>query len=156
MTPEPRTVALRRASTATALALALVLTVLALGAGLSPAGAAQAKPEVHPEWGKTFASDGVLKRSCRNYRYSYEIHPPEGDWALETFLTGPGGDHLASGAMVIGMDALTGTDRFRFCSASTRPGRFKIRAYLSVQDESGRDQVAGWLPVTRFRLRPRS
>jgi len=141
---------------ARAAALTLVAGLLVLGFGLSsPAGALEAQAEVHPEWGHTSAEDGVLKRRCRNYRYSYEIHPPKGDWALETFLVGPGGNHLASGAMVIGMDSTTGTDRFRFCRASTRPGVFKIRALLSVQDSSGKDYVSGWLPVTKFRLRAR-
>ena len=46
-----------------------------------------------------------------------------------------------------------GTDRFRVCRPSTRPGVFKIKAKLSVQDESGKDYQEGWLPVTRFRLR---
>jgi len=142
--------------TARAAALALVMGLLVLGFGLtSPAHAVAAKPEVHPEWGHTSAEDGVLKRRCRNYRYSYEIHPPKGDWALETFLIGPGGNALSSGAMVIGMDGTKGTDRFRFCRASTRPGVFKIRALLSVQDSSGKDYVSGWLPVTKFRLRAR-
>jgi hypothetical protein len=57
--------------------------------------------------------------------------------------------------MVIGLDPKAGADRFRFCRASTRPGVFKIRALLSVQDSSGKDYVSGWLPVTKFRLRRR-
>ena len=135
-------------------ASAAVLTMgLILGAGVSSAGALQAKPDVHPEWGKTIKRNGALKFSCRNYPYRYSITPPEGDWALETFLIGPGGVRLGSGAMVIGLDPLNGHDKFRFCRPSTRPGVFKIRARLSVQDKSGKDYVQGWLPVTRFRLR---
>jgi hypothetical protein len=142
--------------TARGAALALVISLLVLGFGVSsPAGAMEAEPEVHPEWGHTFAADGKLKRSCRNYPYSYEITPPKGDWALETFLIGPGGNALSSGAMAIGMDQTSGVDKFRFCRASTRPGVFKIRALLSVQDSTGEDYVSGWLPVTKFRLRRR-
>lgn len=138
------------------LTLTLMASLLVVGFGLStPAVAVETPPETHPEWGRTTAENGVLKKRCRNYRYAYEIHPPEGDWALETFLIGPGGDHLSSGAMAIGMDPTTGTDKFRFCRASTRPGVFKIRALLSVQDSSGQDYVSGWLPVTKFRLRAR-
>jgi hypothetical protein len=132
------------------LGLALVSSLLVLGVGA--ASPVEAKPEVHPEWGSTSIKAHVLKYSCRNYRYSYAITPPKGDWALETFLIGPGGVHLSSGAMVIGMDPLNGHDKFRFCAPSTRPGIFKIRALLSVQDETGKDHVQGWLPVTRFRL----
>jgi hypothetical protein len=141
---------------ARAVALTLVTGLLVLGFGLSsPAGAMEAQPEVHPEWGRTYAENGTLKKRCRNYRYTYAIDPPKGDWALETFLIGPGGEALSSGAMVIGLDPKSGADKFRFCRASTRPGMFRIRALLSVQDSSGEDYVSGWLPVTKFRLRAR-
>lgn len=142
--------------TARAAALALVTSLLVVGFGLSsPSHAMQTTPEVHPEWGRTAADNGVLKRRCRNYRYSYEITPPKGDWALETFLIGPGRTPLGSGAMAIGTDPNTGTDKFRICRPSTRPGVFRIRAFLSVQDSSGDDYQSGWLPVTKFRLRAR-
>jgi len=142
------------AKVARALALALIASLMGLGVGLSaPAGAVEAKPEVHPEWGRTAAKNGVLKFGCRNYRYTYALTPPEGEWGLETFLVGPGGERLASGAIVIGMDELVGKDRFRFCKPSTRPGIFKIRALLTVQDEQGEHRRSGWLPVTKFRLR---
>lgn len=139
---------------ARALALVLVSSLVVLGLGLSaPAGAVEAKPDVRPEWGKTIKKDGVLKRSCRNYRYGYAITPPKGEWGLETFLIGPGGVRLSSGAIVVGMDPLVGHDKFRFCRPSTRPGVFRIRALLSVQDEFGKNYQQGWLPVTKFRLR---
>ena len=72
--------------------------------------AVDAKADVHPEWGTTSAKrNGVLKRSCRNYRYSYAITPPDaGDWALETFLIGPGARRLASDGFVDGFDPLVG------------------------------------------------
>jgi hypothetical protein len=139
---------------ARALSLALVSSLLVLGIGLAaPVGAVEAKPEVHPEWGRTATKAHILKRSCRNYRYTYEITPPDGEWGLEVFLVGPGGVHLGHDAMVIGTDPKKGADSFRFCRPSTRPGIFKIRALLSVQAKSGKDYQEGWLPVTRFRLR---
>ena len=139
---------------ARALSLALVSSLMVLGFGLAaPAGAAEAKPEVHPEWGKTSTKAHVLKRSCRNYGYSYAITPPEGEWGLEIFVVGPGRVHLFSDAFVIGMNPTVNRDKFRICRASTRPGVFKIRALLSVQTKSGKDYQQGWLPVTKFRLR---
>jgi hypothetical protein len=141
---------------ARALALVLLSSLLVLGFGLSsPVGASEAKPETHPEWGRTIRGDGFLKRSCRNYPYRYELTPPDGLWALETFLIGPGGDALASGAFAIDQNPASGPATFRFCRPSTRPGVFKIRALLSVQDEVGEDYQSGWLPVTKFRLRLR-
>ncbi len=142
--------------TARGAALALVVSLLVGGVGLAPpARAMETAPEVHPEWGSTSADNGVLKRRCRNYAYRYQLTPPQGDWALETFLIGPGGTPLGSGAMAIGTDPAAGVDRFRICRPSTRPGVFRIRALLSVQDSSGDDYVSGWLPMTKFRLRAR-
>jgi hypothetical protein len=136
------------------LSLALVSSLLVLGSAVGQAAAAaEAKPEVRPEWGRTSTEATRLKRGCKNYRYSYAITPPSGEWGLEVFLVGPGGVGLASDAFVIGTNPKTGSDRFRFCRASTRPGVFKIRAKLSVQSKSGSDYQEGWLPVTRFRLR---
>lgn len=142
--------------TARGAALALISGVLVLGFGLSsPSHAVVAKAETHPEWGRTIREDGRLKRSCRNYAYRYELSPPEGEWALETFLIGPGRVPLASGAFAIGTNPPSGRATFRFCRSSTRPGVFKIRALLSVQDKFGKDYQSGWLPVTKFRLRAR-
>lgn len=137
---------------ARALSLALVSSLLGFGLA-SPAGAAGAKPEVHPEWGKTSTKAHRLKAGCKNYRYRYAITPPEGEWGLEVFVVGPGGVHLFSDAFVIGMNPKVNSDRFRICRASTRPGIFKIRTLLSVQTESGKNYQQGWLPVTRFRLK---
>lgn len=139
------------------LSLALVSSLLgfgmALGLGLaSPAGAAEAKPEVHPEWGKTATRAHQLKAGCRNYGYRYAITPPEGEWGLEVFVVGPGRVHLFSDAFVIGTNPKVMRDKFRICRASTRPGVFKIRALVSVQNKSGSDYQQGWLPVTKFRL----
>lgn len=134
-------------------ALALVSSLMVLGFGLSsPARASEAAPETHPEWGTTFAKNGVLRRGCRNYHYGYKITPPKGDWQFETFIVGPGGVAIASNTFQINMDALE-DDRvpYRICRVSTRPGVFKIRAKLSSLDDD--ELTEGWLPVTRFRLR---
>jgi hypothetical protein len=142
-----------RAAVAVALALTLVAALLALGVALAAPAHSGQKPEVRPEWGKTTAKNGVLRKRCRNYTYSYAITPPEGLWGLETFLVGPRGKPLASGAMVIGQDEPVGKDKFRICRPTTRAGVFKIKAKLSVQNENGGDYQEGWLPVTKFRLR---
>ena len=141
---------------ARALTLTLIAGAMTVGLGLTaPAGAVEAKPDVHPEWGGTATNAKILKKGCRNYRYTYDITPPEGEWALETFLVGPGGVRLAHDAMAIGMDPTQGADSFRICRPSTRPGIFKIRALVSAQEKSGQGYVQGWLPVTKFRLRLR-
>jgi len=130
-------------------AVTLVVSLLLLGLGFvtSPAGA----KEVHPEWGSTSAPDGVLKRGCKSYSYSYALTPPKGDWALETFIVGPKGKRLASGAFMVNLDKLADTATYRLCKPTTRPGTFKIKAKVSVLD--GDELTEGWLPITRFRLR---
>lgn len=106
-----------------------------------------------PGWGTVSARDGVLKKGCRTHPYRYALTPPEGDWALETFLVGPGGEHLASDQLVVGHDPVAGTKRFRICRATTRPGRFRVRALLHV-DNGPDESLETWLPTASFRLRP--
>jgi hypothetical protein len=141
-------------SLARGVALALVSSLLVLGFGLSsPAGAAETAPETHPEWGATFAQNGVLRRGCRTYYYGYKLTPPKGDWQFETFVVGPGGVAIASNTFQINMDPLIDNKvPYRICKPSTRAGRFKIRSKLSTL--VGEELTEGWLPVTRFRLRP--
>ena len=149
MSQQQRTIAVTR-HVASALALALVVSLLVIGAGLFTA-RADAK-EVQPELGSTSAKNGILKRGCRNYRFSYAINPPDaGNWALETFITGPRGKALASDGFMEGFDQTSGSDTYRICRVTTRPGTFKIKAKLSTVE--GNDTFEAWLPVTRFRLR---
>ena len=105
----------------------------------------------HPEWGSTSAQNATVKRSCHQYAYADTITPPEGDWALETFLVGPGGKAAGSGYFVTGKDALSGTSTWRLCRRSVKGGLYTIKAKLSVQN--GADLVEGWLPPSTFRLR---
>jgi hypothetical protein len=147
MAMQARTVAVTRTLVLGALTFAVVLVSLVLGAG-SPARAVEA----HPEWGSTSAPDGVLRRGCHTYHYNYALTPPQkGDWALEVFIVGPKGKRLASGVMAEGFDPEKGSDSFRICKPTTRPGVFKIKAKFS--NLAGDDLVEGYLPVSRFRLR---
>jgi hypothetical protein len=127
--------------------------VTASGASAAPAPSvsADSDPLVHPEWGRTWADNAKIKRSCHQYAYGYAITPPEGDWALETFLVGPRGKAAGSGYFVTGKDGFTGTSTWRLCKRSTKGGLYTIRAMLSVQN--GSDIVEGWLPDSTFRLR---
>ncbi len=125
-------------------------TVLALVAGsgtLTPAAA-----DIHPEWGSTSAKDRPLRKGCHTYRYSYELHPPEGIWALETFIRGPGGKRLASDGLLGGYDPESGTRPFRLCKVTTRYGRFTIKAKLTWGDY---DRTERWLEPRTLRLRRR-
>jgi hypothetical protein len=126
----------------------VVCTLVAIGV---PAKAVAAD-DVHPEWGSTSAPDAVLKRGCRNYTYSYRITPPEGYWSLELFFTGPHGKRVGSAYFLYGGDPLADTENLRLCKRTTQPGRYTIKAFLSVEEEDGNQTEEGWLPQSTFRL----
>ena len=91
---------------------AAAATVLSVLPAVGPAQAASdpsAGLQVHPEWGTITGQDGVLRRGCHTYTYSYAIQPPEGYWAIEVFISGPGLKHLAAGAFLDGYDPTVGT-----------------------------------------------
>ncbi len=128
-------------------------TLLALTLGSVPSTASAV--ELKPEWGSVSAKDGILKRGCRSYEYSYSVTAPEdGDWDLDVDLVAPGGRAVWNGYLYEGANAAQGTATFRLCRSKVKPGRYKLKAVVSVQD--GDDNQAGRLPTARFRLsRPR-
>jgi hypothetical protein len=145
------------------LGAAAAATVLAVVLGPAPVDAAPAPSATpppnplaglteHPEWGSITGRSGVLKRGCHNYTYSYSIQPPEGIWALEVFISGPGLKHLAAGAFLDGYDPKTGSGRYTLCRATTRYGTFKIEAKLSSDNGSGHI-TEGRLPPDTYKLR---
>src|SRR3954471_832526 len=125
--------------------------VALLGTILAPSASLATTPDVHPEWGSTSAHGARLQKGCHGYAYGYALTPPDGDWAVETFLIGPHDKQYGSGYFQTGSAPLTGTGAWRLCLRSTRGGHYTIRALLSVQN--GGDYYAGWLPDTTFRLR---
>lgn len=127
------------------MATALVLAALSPALLPTPAPAS-------PSYGSVDARDGRLREGCRAHAYSYRLTPPEGDWTLETFLVGPGGHALASDQLAEGFDPAVGKKRFRICRATTRPGRFRVKALLIV-DNGPNETTEAWLPTASFRLR---
>jgi len=108
--------------------------------------------DVHPEWGTVTGKNGVLKRGCHKYTYAYSIQPPEGIWAIEIFISGPGFKRLAAGAFIDGYDPKTGTGYYKLCRVTTKYGKFKIEAKVSSDNGSGH-LTEGLLPADTFRLR---
>jgi hypothetical protein len=106
---------------------------------------------LHPEWGSITAEDGRLRRGCRGYTYSYAITPPEGIWAIEVYVSGPGVKHLAGGAFLDGYDPETGSGHYTLCRNTTRSGVFTIQAKLSTDDGAGHI-TEGRLPADTYVL----
>lgn len=108
---------------------------------------------VHPEWGAVAATSGKLRKGCKSYPYSYSFTPPEGDWAVETFVTGPSGEALWSGGFLSGSDALSGSSVFTFCRQATTEGTYTLEAKVSVQNGPGQENYTeGQLPPVTFTL----
>lgn len=126
--------------------LVAVLSFLLLGVGASPAGAG------NPEFGRTWARDKVLRAGCHDYRYQYKVKPPEGDWALETFLIDPRRKEVGAGQMLFNSDPARGSSTFRICRRTTVPGRFKIKGKLTY---AGGDEER-WTKPGYFRMRKAS
>jgi hypothetical protein len=144
-------------ATAAATALALVLAPSPVEAAPTPLpGARSPDPlaglTLHPEWGTVTGKSGVLKRGCRKYTYTYSIQPPEGIWAIEIFISGPGLKHLAAGAFMDGYDPKSGTGHYKLCRVTTKYGKFRIEAKVSSDNGSGH-LTQGRLPPDTFRLR---
>jgi len=102
-------------------------------------------------YGRTAAPDRVLRAGCHDYGYRFRITAPTDDWTLETFLRGPDGEALSSGAFLSDADGHLRHSRFRFCRYSTRPGVFRIKALLTWYGEFGEEHRV-WLHTSRFRL----
>lgn len=128
----------------------LIGLISVLTGTLLPGAASAVEPK--PEWGTVSADNAVLKPRCRNYPYSYTVTAPEdGYWDLNVSLVGPGGRVLWFGYLSEDANPDTGTATFRLCRSETRPGRFRLKAVVSVQDNN--DNIAGKLDTARFRLR---
>jgi hypothetical protein len=143
-----------------ALGVAATALTLALGSAMPPAAAspsARTRPDplagvpMHPEWASVTGTPGVLKRGCHSYTYSYTVTPPEGIWALEVFVIGPGFKNVAGGAFLDGYDPDSGTGTYKLCQPTVRYGSYQIEAKVSVDDGSG-NVVAGRTATDVYRL----
>lgn len=129
------------------LAAVLLAPALLVGGTAAPASAA---PKRH-EWGRITAPDGVLRPGCHRYTYTYDLHPPTGDWAVEVFVI-HNGQKVTSQGHLVGQDPLRGQGRYKLCRPTSTPGSWRIRGKLSVQN--GPDEYAeGWIQPAFYRLR---
>lgn len=102
------------------------------------------------DWGRTWAHDQVLKPGCHHYRYHFRINPPSDNWAAETFLIGPKGGQVSSGALLEPSDPSPGIARFRLCRASVIAGKYKIRMKITYKIDYEKHE--GFAKPSYFRL----
>jgi len=137
----------------TRLLTAASLSACLLAAPGHIAAADAAPPRVEKDWGRTGAPDGVLARGCTTYPYRYKLTLPSDDWEMELVIKDPKGRRVWSAYLLSDSEPTSGKRWFRLCRASASPGRFTIRAKVSVWD--GWDEQQGRLPDGHFRLRRR-
>ena len=106
-----------------------------------------------PSGARSPARAACSSAAATSTRYSYSIQPPEGNWAIEIFISGPGFERLAAGAFIDGYDPKTGTGHYKLCRVTTRYGKFKIEAKMSVGQRLRAPHRSGQLPADTFRLR---
>lgn len=118
-------------------ALALMATLLAFSTTTSPAAAGA---EASPSYGSTMAKRQALRSGCHAYRFRYRITAPGSDWMAEISLVSPDGDSLASHSYKGSAgDPRKASRRFRFCAASTTPGRHTITMRVTSYDAFAED-----------------
>ena len=87
------------------------------------------------------------------YGLNFAINPPEGDWAVEVFITGPNGESVASFGLIEGANPEVGETPYKICRVTTSSGVFSVQAKLSVQNGPGQQNYTeGQLPPTTFTL----
>ena len=101
-------------------------------------------------WGRTAAIDQLLKPGCRHYHYRFRVNPPTDNWAAETFLIGPKGGKISSGALLAPSDPSPGRATFRLCRPSIIAGKYKIRMKITYKD--GYDKYEAFVKPSYFRL----
>jgi hypothetical protein len=121
-----------------------------LAAALVVLASVPAQAQTPHSWGHTGAPDRTLESGCGSYNYHYQVKPPPGDWMLETFLLDPNKKQVASGFFLSPADPKKGQSSFAFCTLNTVPGKFTIKAKVTVTNPNGRRR---WLEPSTFRLR---
>lgn len=104
-------------------------------------------------WATVTAPDQVLRKGCRDYRFSYRIDVPGDEWMVELFLVGPRGSRLGTKTYESAAQRSAETRSWRICRPTTLPGVHQIKVKVTSYD--GREVTERWTTPTRFRLRTR-
>ena len=135
----------------------LATATLALSGLLPIPGLPPPTPESDPHAGeqqvsgRTWAHDGVLRKGCHRYRFSYAVSTPYDDWTLETSVVDRRGKAVGSGALIAPSDPRSGELTYTLCRWATKPGRFTVTGRLTSYD--GTEETVVMLPESTFRLR---
>lgn len=159
-----RSVRARRAALAVGLAVGLFgltpappasadpITDLLFGGSPTPAPSSPTpSAEQFAAWGSFTAPTYRVRKGCHDYAYTYEITPPEEEWAFEIFLTDPRGVGVASDVVIAGANPTSATRVFTLCQSTAVPGVYRITGRLTYDDYP--DQYVGWVTPHEFTVK---
>jgi hypothetical protein len=137
---------------ATALITAAGLLPLPLPTEPSPEPTPQAQPiQVS---GVLDASDGRLKRGCKDYSYAYSVTSDSEDWTFDITMQDRAGKGVNAQSLIGPNDAEAGVLPFRLCRWATKPGKFTLTGALVAYE--GTSQETSVKVTETFRLRKRN
>lgn len=85
-------------------------------------------------WASVTAPDQVLKKGCRDYRFSYRVDAPGDEWMLELFLVGPRGARIATDTFESAAQKTSERRTWRICRSNTRAGVHRIDIKVTSYD----------------------
>jgi hypothetical protein len=139
-------------TTAALAAAALLPLPLPLPSDPSDEPAVQADPVVLS--GALSASDGRLKRGCKDYAYAYSVTTESEDWTFDITLQDRNGRGVNAQSLIGPNDAESGVLRYRLCRGATRPGLFTLTGVLTSYE--GTTSETSVRVTETFRLRKRN
>ena len=99
------------------------------------------------------ATDGRLRRGCKDYRFTYSVTTPSEDWTFDITLEDRRGKGVNSQALIGPNDPTTAVVTYRLCRWATVAGRFTLSGVLVSYD--GAQETSATATET-FRLRRRN
>ena len=99
------------------------------------------------------ATDGRLKRGCKDYAYTYAVSVPSDDWTFDITLQDRRGKGVNSQSLIGPNDDESGVLPYRLCRWATVAGRFTLSGVLVSYDGDRSTTVE---VSETFRLRRRS
>jgi hypothetical protein len=104
--------------------------------------------------GALSASDGRLKRGCKDYAYAYAVSTESEDWTFDITLQDRNGRGVNAQSLIGPNDAESGVLTYRLCRGATAPGRFVLTGLLTSYE--GTSSETSVQVTDAFRLRKRN
>jgi hypothetical protein len=105
--------------------------------------------------GALSASDGRLKRGCKDYAYAYSVTSESEDWTFDVTMQDRNGRGVNAQSLIGPNDAESGVLPYRLCRGATKPGRFTLTGVLTSYEGTTSETSVRVTETFRLRLRNR-